>query len=166
MTPDSPDAQNKTGIDVTSIDIKTLIPHREPFLMVDRIAEYRPGKGLTAIKAVSRADPWMQGHFPDFALMPGVLVVEALAQTCAVYMALEANGTPMHAQGQVAVLLRMQVRCIAPALPGMLLNLTVAPREIRGQFVDIFVCATQGDRTCVRGVLTVGTAPRRNLEQA
>ena len=63
-----------------SHDILRLLPHRYPFLLVDRILEYEFEKKLVALKNVSMNEPFFQGHFPDFPVMPGVLIVEALAQ--------------------------------------------------------------------------------------
>ena len=60
--------------------IRELIPHRYPFLLVDRVLEYVPFESLRAIKNVSANEPFFQGHFPDRPVMPGVLIVEALAQ--------------------------------------------------------------------------------------
>ena len=56
------------------------LPHRYPFLMVDRILECTPGKSIRGLKNVTANEPFFQGHFPGFPLMPGVLVIEALAQ--------------------------------------------------------------------------------------
>lgn len=56
------------------------LPHRYPFLMVDRVLDCRPGKSLTAIKNVTMNEPFFQGHFPNRPVMPGVLILEALAQ--------------------------------------------------------------------------------------
>ena len=64
--------------------IKELIPHRYPFLLVDRITECVPGERAVGLKCVSANEPFFQGHFPEFAVMPGVLIVEALAQVGAV----------------------------------------------------------------------------------
>jgi 3-hydroxyacyl-[acyl-carrier-protein] dehydratase len=66
-------------------EIQEYIPHRFPFLLVDRITEYTPGESIVAIKNVSFTDPYLQGHFPGHPVMPGVLQIEAMAQACAVY---------------------------------------------------------------------------------
>jgi 3-hydroxyacyl-[acyl-carrier-protein] dehydratase len=73
---------------LTSVEIQALIPHRWPFLLVDRIVEYDPAKGrIVGEKAVTASEWFFQGHFPGLPVMPGVLQVEALAQTMAVYVA-------------------------------------------------------------------------------
>jgi 3-hydroxyacyl-[acyl-carrier-protein] dehydratase len=63
-----------------SEEVKQFLPHRYPFLLVDRVLECSPGESLTAIKNVSVNEPFFQGHFPQKAVMPGVLIIEALAQ--------------------------------------------------------------------------------------
>ncbi|MFC4728507.1 3-hydroxyacyl-ACP dehydratase FabZ [Coralloluteibacterium thermophilus] len=60
--------------------IKQMLPHRYPFLLVDRVVEVEPGKRLRAIKNVTVNEPFFEGHFPSNPIMPGVLVIEALAQ--------------------------------------------------------------------------------------
>lgn len=61
-------------------EIKSLLPHRYPFLMVDRVLEIIPGESLTAIKNITVNEPQFPGHFPQQPIMPGVLMVEAMAQ--------------------------------------------------------------------------------------
>ncbi|MGB5397916.1 MAG: 3-hydroxyacyl-ACP dehydratase FabZ [Gammaproteobacteria bacterium] len=61
-------------------EIRRFLPHRYPFLLVDRVLECNPGESLTAIKNVSVNEPFFTGHFPEQAIMPGVLIIEALAQ--------------------------------------------------------------------------------------
>ena len=65
-------------------EIRALIPHRYPFLLVDRIEELEPGVRAVGVKNVTQNEPFFEGHFPDYPVMPGVLVVEAMAQVGAV----------------------------------------------------------------------------------
>ena len=65
---------------LTSEQIMGLLPHRYPFALVDRLVEYEPGKKAVGIKNITINEPQFQGHFPEKALMPGVLIVEAMAQ--------------------------------------------------------------------------------------
>jgi 3-hydroxyacyl-[acyl-carrier-protein] dehydratase len=76
------------GVVLGARDIQALIPHRWPFLLVDRIVEYDPGRSyIRGEKAVTASEWFFQGHFPGLPIMPGVIQVEALAQTMAVYVA-------------------------------------------------------------------------------
>jgi len=72
-------------------EIMELLPHRYPFLLVDRIVEWDPGKRIVGIKNVTINEPFFQGHFPGHPIMPGVLIVEALAQAGGI-LALKAMG--------------------------------------------------------------------------
>lgn len=69
---------------LTYDEIKQIIPHRYPFLLIDRVVELEEGKRCVGLKQVSGNEPFFQGHFPEYAVMPGVLIVEALAQVGAV----------------------------------------------------------------------------------
>lgn len=73
--------EEKRGLSMLGIeDIKKILPHREPFLMVDRVDAYEPGVSAKGIKAVSGNEWFFKGHFADTKVMPGVLIVEAIAQ--------------------------------------------------------------------------------------
>lgn len=73
-------------------EIMNTLPHRYPFLFLDRILEYEPGRRVVGIKNVTIDEPFFQGHFPGAPIMPGVLIVEALAQAGA-FLALKEGGT-------------------------------------------------------------------------
>lgn len=71
-------------MELNSSQIQEILPHRYPFLLVDRIVDFEQGKWAKGIKCVSVNEPFFQGHFPGYPVMPGVLIIEALAQTGAV----------------------------------------------------------------------------------
>lgn len=74
---------------LTNIEIQGIIPHRYPFLLVDKVIELEPGKRVTGLKNVTVNEPFFQGHFPGNPIMPGVLIVEALAQTAGIAVAIQ-----------------------------------------------------------------------------
>lgn len=80
---------------LTNVEIRKIIPHRYPFLLVDKIIELEPGKSAVGIKNVTANEPFFQGHFPEYPIMPGVLIVEALAQTAGI----AANADAANAEG-------------------------------------------------------------------
>jgi 3-hydroxyacyl-[acyl-carrier-protein] dehydratase len=108
--------------------IMKTIPHRYPFLLVDRIDEIEEGVGAVGIKNVSANEPFFQGHFPDYPVMPGVLIVEALAQVGAVaLLSLEEN------QGKLAMFAGIdKVRFKRQVKPGDVLRLECRITKRRG----------------------------------
>jgi 3-hydroxyacyl-[acyl-carrier-protein] dehydratase len=104
-------------------EIETLIPHRFPFLLVDRCFDYVEGKSIRALKCVSANEPFFQGHFPGRPLMPGVLQIEAMAQASAVLMSKSLKVDPA-----VSGIMFMSVEAAKfrrPVRPGDVLNMTV-----------------------------------------
>jgi len=102
-------------------EIKKIIPHREPFLLIDRIDEYEPGVSAKGIKNVTYNEYFFRGHFPEEPVMPGVLIVEALAQTGAVsILSLEDN------KGKTAYFAGLdKVKFKRKVIPGDTLELSV-----------------------------------------
>jgi 3-hydroxyacyl-[acyl-carrier-protein] dehydratase len=108
------------------LDIKRVmaaLPHRYPMLLVDRVESLDPDKGIVAIKAVTINEPFFQGHFPARPIMPGVLIVEALAQAAGV-LAVEALG--LAGTGKLVYFMAIEgAKFRAPVEPGVLLKLEV-----------------------------------------
>ena len=73
-------------------DIAAMLPHRYPFLLVDRVLDYSIGKRLRALKNVTINEPFFQGHFPGQPVMPGVLIIESLAQACGLLVQMSRKG--------------------------------------------------------------------------
>jgi 3-hydroxyacyl-[acyl-carrier-protein] dehydratase len=78
MEEENPRQEAAQGLDIRQI--MAILPHRYPFLLIDRVLESSRKKRIVAIKNVTINEPFFQGHFPDYAIMPGVLMVEAIAQ--------------------------------------------------------------------------------------
>ncbi|MEN3033997.1 MAG: 3-hydroxyacyl-ACP dehydratase FabZ [Aquificaceae bacterium] len=72
-------------------EITKILPHRYPLLLIDRVIEIKPGESITAIKCVSVNEPFFQGHFPSFPMMPGVYILEAMAQAGGILMIVSLN---------------------------------------------------------------------------
>lgn len=75
-------------------EIMRLLPHRYPFLLVDRVVSYEAGKNMEAFKNVTVNEPFFEGHFPAKPIMPGVLIIEALAQACGLLAFVTVNAKP------------------------------------------------------------------------
>ncbi len=118
-------------IEVINIDqIKKLIPHRAPFLLIDRVEHVVLDSEATGIKMVSGNEPYFAGHFPDFPVMPGVLIVEALAQTASVMVAAT---TPDLTVGKLVFFTTVEkARFRQPVRPGDVVKLHVVKNTNKG----------------------------------
>jgi len=115
-----------TGSTVGPLDVRRVmaaLPHRYPMLLVDRVESLDPEKGIVAVKAVTINEPFFQGHFPGRPIMPGVLIVEALAQAAGV-LAVEALG--LAGTGKLVYFMAIEnAKFRMPVEPGVLLRLEV-----------------------------------------
>jgi 3-hydroxyacyl-[acyl-carrier-protein] dehydratase len=113
---------------LSSAEIQQIIPHRYPFLLVDRIIEMEWGKRAVGIKNVTANEYFFQGHFPDYPVMPGVLIIEAIAQVGAVAVL----GMPEN-RGKIAFFAGVdEVRFKRQVVPGDTLRLEVTMTRLRG----------------------------------
>ncbi len=121
-------AAKKQTIDINRII--QMIPHRYPILLVDRILEIEGGESAVALKNVTMNEPHFQGHFPGFPVMPGVLIVEAMAQTAAVLVA-ETLGKK--AEGKVVFFMSIEeAKFRKPVVPGDSMHLHIKKIHSRG----------------------------------
>ncbi len=126
--------------------IKKLLPHRAPFLFVERLTDIVPNESATGHKAVSFNEPHFQGHFPDFAVMPGVLIVEAMAQT--------AGALVVYSLGRESPSRRVyfmtidKARFRRPVRPGDLLRIPVKTLRHRGPVWRFSGKAYVGEELC------------------
>ena len=110
--------------------IQRILPHRYPFLLVDRIVEFVAGERIVGIKQVSMGDHFFQGHFPGAPVMPGVLIVEAMAQVGAVYALQQIEGR----EGKLVLFSGIDnARFRRPVVPGDTLTITVTPLRVSGR---------------------------------
>jgi len=135
-------------IETVTLDIeqiKKLLPHRAPMLFVERLADIVPRQSATGYKAVSLNEPFFMGHFPDRAVMPGVLIVEAMAQTAG---ALVVHSLNQSAGSAVYFLSIEKARFRKPVVPGDLLRMPVKKIAQRGPVWKFEGRAFVGDDLC------------------
>jgi 3-hydroxyacyl-[acyl-carrier-protein] dehydratase len=135
------------SLDVLEIgDIVRKIPHRFPFLLVDRVRDIELGERATGIKNVTINEPFFPGHFPQRPVMPGVLIIEAMAQTCGI---LVVHSLGEDAEGRLVYFMSIDnARFRKPVVPGDVLHLEVAKSRARGN-VWKFDCVAKVEGTAV-----------------
>jgi UDP-3-O-[3-hydroxymyristoyl] N-acetylglucosamine deacetylase / 3-hydroxyacyl-[acyl-carrier-protein] dehydratase len=136
------------GFDIASI--LEVMPHRYPFLLVDRICELEPGRRVVGLKNVTINEPFFQGHFPGHPIMPGVLIIEALAQAGGVLLLTgvdDPRGKLVYFGGIDAARFRR------PVLPGDVLTLTCELLKLRGPICKMRGVATVGEEKVAEAVL-------------
>jgi 3-hydroxyacyl-[acyl-carrier-protein] dehydratase len=143
MSRKAPVNEAPTEIDIT--EILARIPHRYPFLLVDRAEEYRPHQSIVGIKCVTVNEPFFQGHFPGYPVMPGVLIVEALAQTGAVLMS---KSLDVDVAGKTILFMSLDnCRFRHPVRPGDVVRMPVEVIRARGDVFKFRGRAMVGEKT-------------------
>lgn len=129
------------------VAIQDLLPHRYPFLLIDKVIDCRPGVSINAIKNVSANEPYFQGHFPGRPVMPGVLIVEAMAQAGGILSYLTSRAQDPDVIYYLAGVDEARFR--RPVVPGDRLELAVTVDKVRrGIWFYSCVASVEGE-TCV-----------------
>ena len=133
--------------------IQALLPHRYPFLLVDRVTEFEPGKRVLAYKNVTINEPFFQGHFPGHPVMPGVLVIEALAQAGGLLTQLSRD--PGAGDGQTFYLVKVDnAKFSRMVVPGDRLELDVElRRRIRNMAQYVGIARVDGEQVACAEIL-------------
>ena len=126
MEDENPRQQPARELDIRQI--MSILPHRYPFLLIDRVVELSSRKRIVAIKNVTMNEPFFQGHFPDYAIMPGVLMVEAIAQAGGVLLLPE---VPEHETKLLVFSGIERARFRRPVVPGDQLRIEVVVKAWR-----------------------------------
>jgi len=130
--------------DIEIMEILARIPHRYPFLLVDRAEDYRPHESIIGIKCVTFNEPFFQGHFPGNPVMPGVLIIEAMAQTGAILMS---KSLDVDVEGKAIMFMSIdEARFRHPVRPGDVLRMHVEVLKARGDVFKFKGRALVGDK--------------------
>lgn len=139
-------------------EIMGMIPHRYPFLLVDKIVEFEPGERAIGLKNVTMNEPHFMGHFPGAPIMPGVLIVEALAQTAGLVVIKSMTET---AKDKMVYFMTIDnARFRKPVVPGDHLYLHVEKIQSRGSVWKFKGYGKVGDKICAEAVFSAMIADK------
>ena len=141
---------------IERIEIETLIPHRPPFLWIDRVEELEPGVRCVAVKFVDPAIPIFAGHFPAKPILPGVLLIEAVAQTAGVMLgAAAAQSSDKNPEGVALLAAVNRFKFLKPVTPGQELRIETKKLTEAGQMAYIGGTVWVGEEMVASGELSV-----------
>jgi 3-hydroxyacyl-[acyl-carrier-protein] dehydratase len=147
-----------SGSEIDVIGIMKRIPHRYPMLLIDRVIDVVRGESCTGIKNVTVNEPFFQGHFPNHPIMPGVLIIEAMAQTAATLVVDSLAG--VGADSHIVYFMTIEnARFRKPVLPGDQLHIKVKKERQRGHVWKFRGEAFVGDVLCAEAAYTAMLVP-------
>ncbi len=144
-------------------EIRSLLPQKYPFLFIDRVVEFEEGKKIVCVKNVSGNEPVFVGHFPDFAIMPGVLIIEAMAQASII---LFKKSLPTQQNDKNTVFLLASInnaRFTKPVFPGDQLFIEIIVEKIVSKGAIVQATVKVEEKTVAKASLTFGIAEKSAL---
>lgn len=151
---------NQEGLDNLSL-IQQILPHRPPFLFVDKILEFKAGTSIVTERYVSSQEVFFNGHFPDNPVMPGVMIAEALAQTSGLLVGLTLRENEPSGQNSLAgfVLTTIDMKFLLPVAPESTLRMTSTLKKKFGNLYRFGVTGIVSGKIIAKGVLSLGRDP-------
>ncbi len=142
-------------------EVRELVPQKFPFLFIDKVIELQKESRIVCLKNISGNEPFFAGHFPDFAIMPGVLIVEALAQASIILF--KKSFDPEQNKDKVFLLASVNVRFSKPVFPGDQLILEVDIEKVISSAAIVKGVAKVGDKVVAKATLSFGVANKDSL---
>lgn len=143
---------SETTDQIDILRIMNMIPHRYPFLMVDRVINLVPGESAVGIKNVTMNEPQFMGHFPGFPVMPGVLIVEAMAQTAGLVVV---DFMGLESKNKIVYFMTIDnARFRRPVTPGDTMHIHVEKLQSRGTVWKFKGTAKVGEKVCAEATFS------------
>lgn len=143
---------SETTNEIDILRIMKMIPHRYPFLMVDRVINLKRGESAVGVKNVTMNEPQFMGHFPGFPVMPGVLIVEAMAQTAGIVVV---DFMGLESQNRIVYFMTIDsARFRRPVTPGDTMHIHVEKVQSRGTVWKFKGTAKVGDKVCAEATFS------------
>jgi len=138
---------------LTFEELKALLKHRFPFIMVDRVLELEPGKRIKTLKNVAGNEIQFLGHFPDFAVMPGTLIIEAIGQSASILFS-RTTDKGMNPREFMVLAIVNDMKFLVPVLPGDTITIEVSILKMTGEAALVEGVARVEDTVVTRGKLS------------
>ncbi len=142
-------------------EVRKLVPQKYPFIFIDKVIELQKESRIVCLKNISGNEPFFVGHFPDFAIMPGVLIVEALAQA-SIILFKKSFDTEQN-KDKVFLLASANVRFSKPVFPGDQLTLEIDIEKVISTAAIVKGVAKVGDKVVTKATLSFGVADKDSL---
>ncbi|KKO19129.1 MAG: 3-hydroxyacyl-[acyl-carrier-protein] dehydratase FabZ [Candidatus Brocadia sp.] len=143
-------------------EIRSLLPQKYPFLFIDKAVEFEEGKRIVCVKNVSGNEPVFVGHFPDFAIMPGVLIIEAMAQA-SIILFRKSLSTQITGDSVFLLASVNNARFTKPVFPGDQLVIEILVEKIVSKGAIVQAMVKVGDKSVAKATLTFGIADKNAL---